>query len=368
MPSSKVILVIPHVGLGGGAGIYNCDLISALNKKGSVFVSGEFSLEYVDLSEGVFNETLTTKIIFPNYDGVSIVGKIYWLFFSIFSGIFLFIKKTNTVKSLINVDVIFFTSSIQIPHAYFLRKLGFQGKIICVVQENLKLEGFFGFLVRCWIESVDSVIGITNDWCAYANAMSIKTDILSNKFRTKTPDVNENPEFDAIYVGGESKLKGIDFVLKLFEELSLSRTIKIILLGVYSDSFLNKIIHINEKSVKTGSQIVVGGYVTDIQPHLANSKVLLMPIAAPHFCRPAIEAGFSNRTFIIPDYKELKEFVLPSYNCLTYEIGSFKDFRDVFIYLLESPELKTNLEDNNVFFAYENYSDNEYCSNLNKIY
>jgi glycosyltransferase involved in cell wall biosynthesis len=368
MSSNKKLLVIPHVGKSGGAGIYNADLINALNKMGNVSVAGEFSSEYVDVSKRIYTNALKNRLVFPNYDGVSILGKLYWLLCSFIGVLHLFKDKANTIKFLESFDVIFLTSSIQIPYAYFLKKLGFKGIILCVVQENLKLEGGFGFLVTNWLKSVDLIIGITKEWCSYANSRLIKTELLANQFKMNEQTINENPEYDAIYVGGESKLKGIDHILKLFEDISHSKRIKIIMLGVYTDSFINKVSLINSNALHNGSELIVGGYVTNIQTYLADSKVLLMPIAAPHFCRPAIEAGFCNRTFIVPDYEELSEFVLPEYNSLTYTIGSFQDFKDKFIYLLDNPKARQILEVNNNIFVCENYNIDDYNLNLANIY
>ena len=53
---NKNVLIIPHVGKSGGAGIYNNELIESLKKKSPIKLADKYYKDYFD-NEELINET-----------------------------------------------------------------------------------------------------------------------------------------------------------------------------------------------------------------------------------------------------------------------------------------------------------------------
>jgi glycosyltransferase involved in cell wall biosynthesis len=146
-----------------------------------------------------------------------------------------------------------------------------------------------------------------------------------------------------LYVGGGARIKGFNNMISALPKLLKRPGIRLICLGNYSKYEKITLDRI-KKRAKGGSHLIVVGYVPDIRPYLRGTKLLLLPIEAPHFCRPAIEAGFFKKTFIVPSFNGLKDFVVHGNNCLTYDRDNSHNFIEVVSDLLDNQAKRNELE------------------------
>lgn len=339
----KNILILPHVQRGsGGAGLYNEYLIQCLAKNYKLVVGNEYDY----LITGVRNESIVEPgiLLMPNYRGVKILSKIFYIAIFIPLVVIYFIKITKIIKKLKNYDAVIGTSSIQIALLWLLRILGYRGYIYIYIQENLILDGFIGSLMAAMLRCFTRAYAINEYWRIYAKNRNIESILIENKFENINALISTEPVCDIIYVGGDQKIKGFDFLLDKIKKL---KKYKIIFLGEYSQKNIKKI---NDLCL-AGLDVKVIGKVSNVDDYLKDAKLLVIPIVAAHYCRPAVEAGLMRRTFIIPKIEGLNDFAIDEYNCLMYDAKSPKDFIDKIEKILDDENLRELLSCNNYKLA-----------------
>ena len=346
MTCKNSVLVLPHVGLGGGAGIYIKTFIAEAQLLVDVYACGEFSKDYLGDRSLFFPLLERKKIFFPNYCGVKSRHIFYWGCKAIYETVTLIFFRRRVLNFLNQFEFIVVTSSIQILLLELLVALGFRGKTICLVQENLQLSGFAGRYLRGALAKISTVISISRGWSKYGQVHGVDTVYLPNTFDSP-PEYNNILRFDILYVGGDSGLKGFPMVLKLFCAIASRRKVQFALLGSYSRQALIEIKKINQDFEKTGAKLHVFGLVENIYEFLFASRLLVMPIDELHFCRPAIEAGLCGRTFIMPQFSDTDEFAIDGHNCKMYQPGSVLDLLSKTLTLLDNESLREQLENNN---------------------
>lgn len=346
MTYKNSILVIPHVGIGGGAGIYIKTFIAEAQLYSDISACGEFSKEYLGDLSLCCPLLETNKIFYPNYYGVKIWHKFYWGSKALYQASKLIYYRKRILRFLDKFEFLVATSSIQIPLLRLIIALGFRGKTVCLVQENLELSGFSGKCLLRALTKISNVISISKGWSEYGQIYGLNTVYLPNTFDNPINLAN-SPQFDILYVGGDSSLKGFPMVLRLFHAIASHRKIQFALLGSYSNQVLAKINKLNRDYEQIGAKIHVIGLVESVYEFMFASKLLVMPIDELHFCRPAIEAGLCGRTFIMPHFVGADEFAIDGHNCMMYQPGSVLDLMDKTLTLLDSDALRKELEKNN---------------------
>jgi glycosyltransferase involved in cell wall biosynthesis len=333
------ILLLPHWTKGGGSGYYIQNLIDKLNDKFIVHVQGFYSAEYSEhrQSSKLLNDL--SLLSFPAYEGIKKSSTLYHLLTSL-GRIALIFSKYGKASENETPSAIIFTSSIQavaIPAAKYLFP---RSKIVIAIQENIKFSSISGRLMLRLLKNSDIVISITKQWAAYAQGFGVSALILRNQYDPSyfAPECNQaNPiESDLLYIGGDAGIKGFDFFKKALPALLQRPGIKILCLGHYATRSRQFIRSITENSV-SGSKAVIVGHVSDIRPYLRGTKLLMLPITSPHFCRPAIEAGFFGKTFVIPEHSGLEDFVQNGVNCISFNLLSESSFVRAIHNLLDDP-------------------------------
>jgi hypothetical protein len=308
------VVFLPHVGVCGGAGRYIQDLSKFLNKKYSIEFFGTFAMEYGS-GYSVVLPKLLNGVVFPNYSGVKSITKFLICALSVVKLLILlpFIKKNNYIK-----DVFILTSGIQILALPYLKRRFPLSTFIVLIQENWLLEnGFYGYISKSILNKFDLIISITDTWTSYASKHGLKSLVFKNQFSINSDFNKINHKFDIVYLGGEQRIKGFDTLLDFFGEYSKTDKIHICLLGELSKSNYLKVDFINGTALND-SKIHTFGFVENVNEYIASSRILFIPITDPHFCRPAIEAGLLNKTFLIRRLENLDEFALDGYNCLMF--------------------------------------------------
>ncbi len=337
------LLILPHWRKGGGSGFYIQNLIDKLKEKFFLDVAGIYSIDYDKRSgtSGFFDEL--GSLSFPVYDGVKKSTLLYRLMISLCRILAIFIKYNRRQVGDVPA-VIIFTSSIQAISIPIARHFFPKCKIVIAIQETVNLSTLFGGLLLRLLRRSDIVISITNQWAAHARKFGIDAVIIRNQYDPSyfSPESNllKAIDSDLLYIGGGARIKGFDIFLESLPTLLKRPGLRILCLGDYGKRDLQTLKKIIDSS-KSSSKIVIVGHVLDIRPYLRGTKLLILPIRSPHFCRPAIEAGFFKKTFIIPAHLGLEDFVQNGVNCITFDESNGSAFASKILDLLDdSAKLK----------------------------
>ncbi|KZY58819.1 hypothetical protein A3735_16945 [Oleiphilus sp. HI0061] len=211
-------------------------------------------------------------------------------------------------------DVVYLNSSV-LTDWLFVSKL-FRIRNIVHVREAIS-KGYFGIrnnLIRLLLSKfADHVIFLSkhNRECLGANIAS-KTSIISNYVKGGGCVIDpKERQYDAIYVGGEKSIKGIDLIKELLES---DNQYRLCLLGYYSDEFVDKY---NSEAIN------VLGAVEDSMPYIADSRCLLFPATTPHFPRPVIEALSCGCVPVMSDIDGYEEIITPGETGVVFRNNDF---------------------------------------------
>jgi glycosyltransferase involved in cell wall biosynthesis len=366
--SSKArFLFLPHVGRIGGAGIYIDDFASFLKTKVDVSFGGEFGKAYTNDSTVPFDESVT-KYVYPIYAGVSVRAMAYRLVANISkkNEARLSIKKNHIILQ--SFDVIVLTSSIQALIIEEIKSVAPDTKIVVIVQENVNLR--LPFLSNYFLKKIkkaDLVVSITDAWAASAKRKGVDTWLVRNTYDFETQCKFSGHNFDCLYVGGGSKLKGFELICHLIGSVGRYKAFSIALAGHYSFEQIQLINKIKRPLLEIGGGVHVVGFQENMSSLYQNSRFVLLPITKPHFCRPAIEAGAHGRTFVIPNFAELNDFVSDGENCLSYDNKSLKSMESSFIDLLTDPEKTKKLGAFNREMMLDRFGKDSYEKQINSL-
>jgi glycosyltransferase involved in cell wall biosynthesis len=320
--SSKVV-ILPHWHTEGGAGFYIQDLITLLQPCSQIGVAGKHAISYNHnpIMSPFLNRLGALSI--PAYEGIRFRATFFHLFVSLWNTILLFLTPRRFRYTGAPATFIF-TSSVQALAVPLTRHLFPSSKIVIAVQENVVLSNGFGRIVARLLRKSDTVISISESWATHARRFGIDPVVLHNGYDLSYADPEQNLEpakpSDLLYVGGGAPIKGFDeFVAALPRLLSYPGR-RIVCLGSY-DATAHKKLEQLGANARLDSELVIIGKVPDIRPYLRGTKLLLLPIGSPHFCRPAIEAGLFRKTFIIPNFAGLDDFANNGENCQMYDPG-----------------------------------------------
>lgn len=350
--SPKKVLIIPHCRTGGGAGIYINDLLDKLSDSASISICGPYASQYAgsDVNIGI-----ETGLVFPHYDGVRGIAKIYWALHLLSAAYKASRSYKENIRLLSEYDAIVLTSSIQLPMAALMKREGLDSKVTCLIQENLAAEGPISrLLTKTLLSASDRLITITPKCGAKAKRLGLSSEYLPNKF-LRSKSESPSPLYDAAYLGGSSKLKGFRTLIEAFILIDRRRKLVIAMLGSYSKSDVHLINEINSRCVN-GSRLVLVGQVSNATYYIARSKIVALPIRRPHFCRAAIEAGMLMKSFIVPSFSEVQDFGIAEGTCYTYPPGDIIAFSDTLCRALDNEHQLADRGKANFEFAEANFS------------
>jgi glycosyltransferase involved in cell wall biosynthesis len=335
------LIILPHWRKGGGSGFYTQNLIDKLKKIYYVSVAGVHSKDFDEnpAPSGLLDEL--SSMSFPVYDGVKKSASLFYAMISLFKALFILInfskRKVGDAPS-----VIIFTSSTQAISIPIARYFFPNCKIAIAVQENVNLSSFFGGVLLRFLRKSDVVISITSQWAAHAREFGVDAVVIRNQYDPSYFSDENNSQkpinSDLLYIGGGAKIKGFDAFLKMLPTLLARPELRVLCLGEYQKKEL-KSLKESIKDSKSSSEMVIIGHVLDIRPYIRGTRLLLLPISSPHFCRPAIEAGFFEKTFVIPAHRGLEDFVQNGVNCIShdYSNGNGSAFASAILDLLDDP-------------------------------
>ena len=327
-------------------------------------VGGRYRFDYEGEAVNVL-KLISNYFIIPMYSGVSFKAKLFFISRFIISLPVILFSSVYLANKLKNYDFIFLTSSIQIPLILLFKFARPDVKVVIFIQENFIFSNsLWSLFCKRYLLKASLVISITKEWKEYALKNGICSHLLENHFLPldKVYVANEK-KYDVLYVGGDLKLKGFFEVLNFAKEASKEMSFSIAMIGEYSLDSQALIQSVNNEIEKFGTKIFYIGFVDDIYPYLVASKILLLPIQAPHFCRPAIEAGVCKVPFLISDFKGELDFAIDQFNSFRYSPKNVGSLIACFKEMI-SGERYLRYGENNYHYYIKNYKKNKFSSTL----
>jgi len=351
---SKInVLIVPHWRPGGGAGFYIRDLIAVINKKFNLRVGGVYA-QFYDSNplKSKFVDSVG-RLSLPAYSGIGNVACIFHLFRSLVSIMTMFACRIRMHPN-DTPHVFIYTSSVQALAIPVTRWFYPRTKITIAIQEEVDLSSFFGKLVLYCIRQSNMLVSISKSWALHARSFGLNPFVYSNAYPESFVEQDNNQaqiiNSDLLYVGGDAKIKGFDGFLAVLPNLLTRPNIKILCLGEYSPKARKKIDTI-KKSITSNSELLMIGHVSDVRPFLRGTRLLLLPVGSPHFCRPAIEAGLFSKTFVISDFDQMNDFAMSGKNCLSYNNFEPNGLVEAVFKIIDNDFLRRKLEFENRLVA-----------------
>lgn len=362
-----MILVIPHYKSHGGAGKYIKAMLSKFRESDIMHRVVGFNAKYYVKSPHRSGcdflldaiACVMSLVSYPAYGGVSKYAKIYH--FSLLPlklTLLFFLLSTRSLCVFFgnrrSKSTIILTSSIQIPVLLFSRIFK-QYNFIVIVQENIDLIGVEGRLIKHLLRYSSLTISITNSWHNHANEVGVPRLLLVPNSYIIPNDITDCGQlYDCIYVGGGQSIKGFSY---LCEEIPLIvEDCRICFLGEYTLEQKRMLERLDRQYSNVKLDVV--GSTGNISSYLHQSKLLLLPITHSHFCRPAVEAGLCNRTFLVSDLPNLEDFAIDGYNCIKFNLGKGELARKI-AHLLSSQEDVERLSANNHALSMNVFNESE---------
>lgn len=153
--------------------------------------------------------------------------------------------------------------------------------------------------------------------------------------------------FTVLYLGGASRLKGIDVISKCAG--LVSEDVEILAAGDSEEKM---------RPYFSGSRAGVRylGLLEDVRPAYFAADAVVIPITEPHQARPVFEAGAASRPVIVSDYPELSEYVSDGVNGLAIPPGDPAKLAEAIGQLMEDPEKRNAFASENNRMAREHHS------------
>lgn len=359
------IIFVSHTGIKGGAGKFNQAFLHVLEES-SLSCELVGKVRRYNFKGRILEKNTFDGCVFPNYSGVRKRAKFFFLTKLIFNFIPNLIKLNQFMK-IRRCSTLILSSSIMIPYVFMLKLINKELKIVILIQEDLCLDGIFGGVCRIALKGVRTV-GITEVWCKYAKMRGVDSVLLRNPFVEKDSSITALPldssKYDLLYCGGGNDIKGFSLLLNALSNIH-HRNITILMLGAYTENDLNRINDIYNQTCHR-VEFDVAGLVEDISTYICQSKILVIPIEAPHFCRPAIEAGFYGRSFIIPDFLGLDDFVRGD-NCLKFRSNDPSSLKLIIEEALDNDTLVKSVSKANAKFVSEFVRSNNFSDTVQRL-
>ncbi|MAD75424.1 MAG: hypothetical protein CML20_11650 [Rheinheimera sp.] len=200
-------------------------------------------------------------------------------------------------------DIVYLNSSVLTDWCLSCYFLGV--KNILNVQETIS-KGYFGLrkkLIKNIITKCSNRVLFISDFnrLCLVNSGFKNYDIIYNTLESSAGDIQKKPFteklYDFVYLGGDSYIKGWDYVNALLES---NMTFTMCFAGSVS----------NEENIKllvSDPRIIYMGVVDDATHLISNAKFLLSPFKEAHFSRPIMEAYYCDTVPIATDLPGVDE-------------------------------------------------------------
>lgn len=359
----KKILVIHHSSIIGGAGISLFNLLEQIKYDYdiTVYVSNLHDDYYNFLTENnikVKKYSGRIPAIYYHASSNGIMSVSFWHRLLLLMTKYRFWKKTINNS---NADLVIVNSLILCWISFLLK--GKKTKSICFVRETFanKGKGFITKAQRKLLSMFTGVSFISNYDLKVAKLPSnVKTFINHNYLIPKKGNEHEKDKenvFSVLYLGGISKIKGIEVIIKAAYLLKDKEDIHFNILGEdYSDTSSFKLKNILNKNLKLSRKIkkrvknnglektvTFYGIQKKTQSFFESNDVLTCPIITPHQQRGVFEAGWYSMPVIVSNFEQLYWAVGEEENGLFFEANNANDLAQKILRIYNDKNLCKNL-------------------------
>lgn len=150
-------------------------------------------------------------------------------------------------------------------------------------------------------------------------------------------------DFVFIFVGRIVRDKGVNELVKAFEQLSKEeKHIKLLLVGAFEDE-LDPLENTTKKSIETNKQIISIGYKGDVRPYFSISNVLTFPSYREGFPNVVMQAGAFGLMSIVSDINGCNEIIKNNKNGIIIPVKNIEA-----LCLAMKKSMKIKLDKNNI--------------------
>lgn len=226
----------------------------------------------------------------------------------------------------IKPDIIYINTSV-LPEWTIISRI-FRKRIVVHIRETTS-NGYVGFRrsILKFIYSIfpSHVISISKaNLKALGLTPSQNTSVIYNYERLKVSKKCASvKKYDFLYLGGESGIKGWDFIMRL---LLTDLNFKIAIAGAFNKNTIDILL----KDVRVNYL----GVIKDVPDIMSKSYYLLSPFKEAHFSRPIIEAYAYGCIPISSNLEGIEEQLKDRKTGLLFDVDEFSDFLKIIQYAL----------------------------------
>jgi len=375
----KKLLIIHHSSVIGGAGISLLNVIEVLKNSYdiTVYVSGLHDDFYNILKNqniNVFKYKGRIGAIYYHASSYGILNLAFWYRLFLLPIQYVF---WNTVVKKHNPDLIVVNSLVLSWMSIIAKKNMI--KSLCFVRETFS-DNTFSLITKLQqklLSDFNGVSFITEYDQQFANLPEkVKTfvnhDFLDNYNDVIEKKIQNTPYFKVLYIGGISKIKGIEMVIEaanilkpyhyilfdlLGEDFRERNNVKINFKNLFHSNYLfvNQVKR-NVKELKLEKKLTFHGIQSDMQSFYKNCDVVILPITKPHQQRGIFETGWFSKPVIVPKFQQLFWAVKQDYNGVFFETNNAKDLAEKILDLYHNREKCYDLGQNNFNLTITNHT------------
>lgn len=263
--------------------------------------------------------------------------------------------------SKVKPDIVYINTSV-LPEWTVISRI-FRKRVVVHIRETTS-NGYIG-LRRSILKFIYStfpsyVISISDaNLQALGLTSNRRTSVIYNYERKKNPSKNAFiKEYDFLYLGGESEIKGWDFIRKL---LLTDLKFKIAIAGAFNTITLNALLR--------DDRVDYLGVIKNVPVIMSKSYYLLSPFKKAHFSRPIIEAYAYGCVPISSNLKGVEEQLIDRETGFLFNAGEFSDFLEIiqFSLSLKGTDTMDKLLSSGMIFFEKRFSIANEAKIVNKI-
>ncbi len=285
------------------------------------------------------------------------------------------IKNKNNIIEIIkksDADLILINSLTTSWIAKYIKQYT-NKKVACFIREtfprkgNIFLKSIFDLILKNYCDEVFFISNYDKNLFFKNNVdkgVVIRNSVPNYFFCEKTKseackelNIPENT-FNILFVGGMSKLKGTEVIVKAMR--GLPDNIRLIIAGYKNenDKYSKSISHFIDTHMLS-HVISFIGVQKSMTTAYSCSDVLVFPSTKPHQARPVFEAGAFKKAAIISDFPEISEAINNKVNGMVFEPCNENSLREKILYLYKNYSVNEKMGLNNYKHTLEYHSEDK---------
>ncbi len=343
------ILLLHHCDSWGGAGVSLLNVVKTLSKKYQVTIllphkESELAKHLRKFSKQIYEFGFEPGTINAYSGGPPTLGRTFA------KSLFAIPRTARIIQNICNDNQIDLLVANSMTTAWIGRYVQ-DIPVICFVRETLT-DNLGCRLIRYCLERYCTAVSFLTEYDRKQFALHlVQTVVIPDYIDEPVEDYRkcvigrDKSVFTVLFVGGASRLKGYETLMKTVQILAEEKKVHFVVAGDVP----------NDKKIKT-SNITYVGLKEDLSTYYKECDVLAFPSLKPHQSRPAFEAGMYGKPVIISDFAETCENVQHEYNGLTFQPNDPKELAKCILRLKNDENLRNKLGENNLQIAMQKHS------------